>query len=170
MQALESALRLETDLRVHGDAVIGARLNLLIKAAPDVGAEPRPIDREGLAQVIYDASYGRPGVDLTYANKNEVRVALAYAVADAVLRYIGAQTAQPVEPKPEPAQLPVCARCGRFACGCEPAKVRVKLPPRSDYSPSSKPSTTTNWKAGFDAGIDACAKSLRSQGVEVDDA
>lgn len=99
--ALESALRLETDLRVHGDAVIGARLNLLIKAAPDVGA--------GLAE--------------------------------------------PVEPRPEPAQLPVCARCGRFACacGCEPAKVRVKLP---RFAVMARHEIVT---------------ALRSQGVEVEE-
>jgi len=44
-----------------------------------------------------------------------------------------------------------------------PRFVRVKLPPKSDYTPCGE----TRWKHGFDSGIAACAAALREQGIEV---
>ena len=137
--ALESALRLETDLRVHGDAVIGARLNLLIKAAPDVGA--------GLAE----PEQGMTSEEAARVFSPE-RVAKAReALAAGDYEVIGAQ---PVEPEPEPE--PTLRIAG----------VRVKMP---------KGYTIKTRGTGRDADqiaeqVDAVwIKSLREQGVEVDD-
>lgn len=116
----------------------------------------RAVSVESVAQAIMDAWQGRPGFDVRFMREDEKRREQVFEMARAALRAIGARLAeptQPVEPKPEPAQLPVCARCGRFACacGCEPAKVRVKLP---RFAVMARHEIVT---------------ALRSQGVEVEE-
>lgn len=143
----EEAMRGDTWERVFSAAraalrAIGARL------AQPVGRDPVGAERASLAAIKADA-----GKRLDAAKES--------------MRAGGYLAAQPVEPKPEPAQLPVCARCGRFACGCEPAKVRVKLPPFSLAMHDA--GYDGGWRGIYEAVCEEITKSLREQGVQVDD-